>query len=151
MTQQGFTESIVEEAALEWLEALGYSIAHGPEIGCGQPGAERADWGQVVLELRLRQALARLNPQVPASALEEAFRKLTSSFKVSEGAPAGQVGKMRAESHGAGGPRPRLSADWSALKLSQQKPRGCPPRRRKRPLRTLKLLVSDRRKKPSGR
>ncbi len=77
MTQKGFTESVVEEAALEWLEALGYGIAYGPEIGCGQPGAERADWGQVVLALRLRQALARLNPQVPASALEEAFRKLT--------------------------------------------------------------------------
>ncbi|MBI1918663.1 MAG: type I restriction endonuclease subunit R [Planctomycetes bacterium] len=72
-----FTESVVEEAALEWLGALGYGIAYGPEIGCGQPGAERTDWSQVVLELRLRQALARLNPQVPASALEEAFRKLT--------------------------------------------------------------------------
>ena len=72
-----FTESVVEQAALAWLEALGYGIAYGPEIGCGQPGAERADWGQVVLEDRLRQALARLNPQVPASALGEAFRKLT--------------------------------------------------------------------------
>src|SRR5438270_7938734 len=77
MSHQSFTESVVEEAALEWLEALGYGIAHGPEIGCGQPGAERDDWAQVVLELRLRQALARLNPQVPASALAEAFRKLT--------------------------------------------------------------------------
>jgi hypothetical protein len=35
-----FTESIVEQAALAWLEALGYAIAHGPEIGCGQPGAD---------------------------------------------------------------------------------------------------------------
>lgn len=26
----GFAESVVEEAALAWLEALGYSIAHGP-------------------------------------------------------------------------------------------------------------------------
>ena len=72
-----FTESVVEQAALAWFEALGYTIAHGPEIGCGQPGAERQDWAQVVLEDRLRQALQRLNPKVPASALEEAFRKLT--------------------------------------------------------------------------
>jgi len=72
-----FTESVVEEAALAWLEALGYSVAHGPEIGCGQPGAERTDWSQVVLEGRLREALTRLNPKVPASAIEEAFRKLT--------------------------------------------------------------------------
>lgn len=41
MNTNHFTESVVEEAALEWLEALGYSIAHGPEIGCGQPGVER--------------------------------------------------------------------------------------------------------------
>jgi len=36
-----FTESVVEEAALAWLKALGYRIVHGPQIGCGQPGAER--------------------------------------------------------------------------------------------------------------
>jgi type I restriction enzyme R subunit len=71
------TESVVEQATLAWLEALGYGIAHGPEIGCGQPGAEREDWSQVVLEGRLRNALQRLNPKVPASAIEEAFRKLT--------------------------------------------------------------------------
>jgi len=34
-----FTESDVEGAALEWLEALGYGIAHGPESGCGQLGS----------------------------------------------------------------------------------------------------------------
>lgn len=72
-----FTESVVEDAALEWLAALGYGVAHGPEIGCGQPGAEREDWAQVVLRGRLRDALQRLNPQVPESALEEAFRRLT--------------------------------------------------------------------------
>ncbi len=77
MNSTSFTESVVEQAALAWLEALGYGIAHGPEIGCGQPGAEREDWSQVVLEGRLRDALHRLNPKVPASAIEDAFRKLT--------------------------------------------------------------------------
>ncbi len=72
-----FAESVVEEAALEWLKALGYGIIPGPEIGCGQPGAEREDWAQVVLVGRLRQAMVRLNPRVPRSAIEEAFRKLT--------------------------------------------------------------------------
>src|SRR6266702_4487063 len=40
-----FTESIVEEAALAWLEALGYAVLHGPDIAVGMPGAEyrRAD------------------------------------------------------------------------------------------------------------
>lgn len=31
----------------------------------------------MILKSRLRQALQRLNPQVPADALDEAFRKLT--------------------------------------------------------------------------
>jgi type I restriction enzyme R subunit len=72
-----FTESIVEEAALAWLESLGYTVLHGPEIAPGEPFAERDDYGQVVLEGRLRQALQRLNPQAPPDALDEAFRRLT--------------------------------------------------------------------------
>ena len=27
-----FTESVVEDAALAWLESLGYAVKHGPEI-----------------------------------------------------------------------------------------------------------------------
>ncbi len=77
MSASSFTESVVEQAALAWLESLNYTILSGPEIAPGQPGAERADYGQVVLEGRLRQALERLNPQVPSDAMEEAFRKLT--------------------------------------------------------------------------
>jgi type I restriction enzyme R subunit len=59
------------------LEALGYDVLSGPEIAPGEPGAEREDYRQVILERRLRQTLQRLNPQVPADALDEAFRKLT--------------------------------------------------------------------------
>ena len=77
MTNSGFTESIVEQAALAWLESLGYAILSGPEIAPGELQAEREDYRQVVLERRLRQALQQLNPQVPADALEEALRKLT--------------------------------------------------------------------------
>jgi len=75
----GFSESVVEDAAFAWLEALGYALKHGPEIAAGEPAAERSDPGyrDVVLEGRLRQALARLNPALPAEALEDAFRKLT--------------------------------------------------------------------------
>ena len=71
-----FTESEVEDAALEWLAGLGWAIAHGPDIAPGAPGAERAGYGEVVLERRLRDALARLNPDLPAEALGDAFRKL---------------------------------------------------------------------------
>ena len=60
------TESIVEDAALAWLEALGYAVLHGPDIAAGEPGAERSDpnYRDVLLERRLRQALARLNPDL---------------------------------------------------------------------------------------
>ncbi len=77
MTGRGFTESVVEEAALEWVGALGYAIKHGPDIGPGELAAERADYAQVVLGDRLRQALVRLNPALPPEALDDAFRKLT--------------------------------------------------------------------------
>lgn len=76
---QSFTESIVEDAAIAWLEGLGYAVLHGPEIAAGESGAERSDpnYRDVVLERRLSQALVRLNPDLPSDALEDAFRKLT--------------------------------------------------------------------------
>src|SRR3990172_874143 len=74
---RAFTESVVEEAALSWFGNIGWRIAHGPEIAPDMPAAERRDYGEVVLAQRLRDALARLNPALPADALEDAFRKLT--------------------------------------------------------------------------
>ena len=72
-------ESIVEEAALAWLGGLGYTVLHGPNIAAGEPDAERSDpnYREVVLERRLRQALGHLNSDLPAEALEDAYRKLT--------------------------------------------------------------------------
>ena len=74
-----FTESIVEDAALAWLQALGYAVLHGPDIASGEPGAERSDpnYRDVLLERRLRQALVRLNPDLPPDGLDDAWRKLT--------------------------------------------------------------------------
>ena len=69
-------ESIVEEAALEWFGELGYTVGHGPHIAPGEPAAERDSFGDVVLVGRLRGAIARLNPHIPAEAQEEAVRKL---------------------------------------------------------------------------
>ena len=64
-------------AALDWLAAQGWRVAHGPDIAPGTSAAERDDYGQVVLERRLRDALAELNPALPASALDDALRRLT--------------------------------------------------------------------------
>jgi type I restriction enzyme R subunit len=78
-----FTESIVEAAALGWLEELGYAVLYGPDISPdgdtltpALSQGERERYSHVVLENRLRNALARLNPKLPPEALEDAFRKL---------------------------------------------------------------------------
>jgi type I restriction enzyme R subunit len=71
-----FAESVVEQAALAWLQSLGYAVRFGPAIAPGEPAAERTDYGHVVLEGRLRQSLVQLNPDLPAEALDEAFRRM---------------------------------------------------------------------------
>jgi type I restriction enzyme R subunit len=50
----GFSESVVEDAALAWLEALGYAVRHGPDIAAGEPAVERSEpnYRDVVLEGR---------------------------------------------------------------------------------------------------
>ena len=84
MRTPGVTESVVEDAALAWLENLGYAVLHGPDISPGGDTLtlalsqrEREHYSDVVLERRLRQALVHLNPDPPHEALEDAFRKLT--------------------------------------------------------------------------
>ena len=71
------TESTVESATLAWLSELGWQVKPGPEIAPDGLFAERQDYGDVVLSQRLRDALARLNPDLPPEALQDAFRKLT--------------------------------------------------------------------------
>ena len=69
-------EADVEQAALEWLRELGWGTAHGSGIGPEAEQAERGDYSQVVLEGRLREALDRLNPELPPEALDDALRRL---------------------------------------------------------------------------
>ena len=70
-------EAEVEQAALAWLKESGWDTVYGPDIAPDTDGAERTDYGQVVLERRLHNALERLNPDLPPEAHEDAFRKLT--------------------------------------------------------------------------
>ena len=69
-------ESHVEDAALEWFEELGYAVALGPHLAPGEPAAERASFGDVVLVGRLRDAIWRLNPAIPDETREDALRKV---------------------------------------------------------------------------
>ncbi|MDR1806696.1 MAG: type I restriction endonuclease subunit R [Propionibacteriaceae bacterium] len=65
------TEDELERWVLEMLAEVGWSHVYGPAIAPGEPGAERDDYRDVILEGRLRQAVVRLNPQLPPPAVED--------------------------------------------------------------------------------
>jgi hypothetical protein len=50
-------ESAVEKAALAWLEKTSWPVKNDAEIAPGELFVERAGYGQVILEKRLRDAL----------------------------------------------------------------------------------------------
>ena len=70
------TESTVEEAALEWFGELGYSYLGADALTPDHSQGERESYGEVVLVGRLREALLRLNPEVPEEAREEVLRRV---------------------------------------------------------------------------
>jgi type I restriction enzyme R subunit len=77
VTTKVLTESVVEEAAIDWFRGLGYQYLAGPDIASDGPYPERASYADVLLEERLRSALVALNPRIPVEVLEDAFRKVT--------------------------------------------------------------------------
>ncbi|MCY4354211.1 MAG: type I restriction endonuclease [Truepera sp.] len=69
------TESDVEEATLEWLKGLIWTVAYGPNIVPDAPGAERIDYSKAVLIQCLCDSLARPNPNLPSAAWDSTFHK----------------------------------------------------------------------------
>lgn len=63
---ESFTEAFLEEAAIEILTGLGYRYAFGPDISPGGDAPERQDHREVILAERVRDALYRINRQLPA-------------------------------------------------------------------------------------
>lgn len=73
-------EAQVEIATVDYLQKLGYGYAYGPDIAFDGPNPERdakANYSDVVLEGRLRDALEQINSDVPAEAISDAIRKIT--------------------------------------------------------------------------
>lgn len=71
-------EAAVEQAALAWFQELGYQTASGADVS-PSPNAfppERSSYEDPILELRLRNALDRLNPALPPQAIEDAAQKI---------------------------------------------------------------------------
>ncbi len=74
------TESMVEDAALDWFRALGYSVLGGPDMSPGPDSLYyplRASHADAVLTSDLRGSLRRLNSDLPEEALDDALRRLT--------------------------------------------------------------------------
>jgi type I restriction enzyme, R subunit len=70
------TEKFIENFALTVFRDLGYEVFSGLEIAPGEPAAERSNYDEVILTGHLKDALKRINPDIPAEALEDAFRKI---------------------------------------------------------------------------
>ena len=62
-------ESIVENAALEWLAELGYAVGHGLDLAPGEPAAKRVSFSELLIVVRLREAIQRLNSAIPSHTL----------------------------------------------------------------------------------
>ncbi len=70
------TEDQLEQEALGWLAEVGYITRYGLSIAPDGDSPERSDYRQVLLEDRLRAAVDRLNPAIPAVARADAIQQV---------------------------------------------------------------------------
>jgi type I restriction enzyme R subunit len=70
------TEDQLEQEALGWLSDVGYTFLTGYEIAFDGATPERPDYKNTLLPFRLREAINRLNPNIPLAAREDAFRQV---------------------------------------------------------------------------
>ncbi|TDE86221.1 type I restriction endonuclease subunit R [Deinococcus sp. S9] len=73
------SEAAVEQALLDQLRALDYSIEREEDIGPDGHRPERESHDEVVLKKRFEDAVLRLNPGLPSEAHQDATRKVTQS------------------------------------------------------------------------
>lgn len=70
------TEDQLEQETLDWLADVGYTVHSGPDMAHDGSDPQRTNYRQVILPHRLRAAIDRLNPHIPASAREDAFKQV---------------------------------------------------------------------------
>ncbi len=70
------TEDQLEQETLGWLCEQGYTHLYGPDIAHDGDTPERESYRDVILTMRLRTAIARLNPLLPLAAREDALRQV---------------------------------------------------------------------------
>ncbi|MGO2747930.1 MULTISPECIES: type I restriction endonuclease subunit R [Microbacterium] len=71
-------EAVLEESALGWFSELGFHTLNAAHIAPGEPAAERVSFRETVLEGRLRDAIARINPDASAEMVDSAVKEVTS-------------------------------------------------------------------------
>ncbi len=69
-------ESEVEQVALDILSELKYKVIYGPDIAPDGSKPERRSYADVILVDRLREAIDRFNPEIPAEAKDEAVKRI---------------------------------------------------------------------------
>ena len=124
------SEAEVEAVLLDQLGALGYACLNDAVSGPDGPAPEREAYSDTILAGRLRAAIARLNPQIPEDAREDALRRVMASDRPSlieenrrlhramvEGVPAeyrAEDGSIRGDAVRLVDPEDRLN-DWLAI------------------------------------
>lgn len=83
MAVKVYFESDLEQAALEWLQELGYEVVFGPDIAFDGLRPERSSYEDVILVERLRNALNSFNKHLPKQAIEDAIRSILIPKQVS--------------------------------------------------------------------
>lgn len=73
------SEAAVEQALLDQLRALDYSVEREEDIGPDGHRPERESHDEVVLKKRFEDAVARLNPVLPLEARQDAVRRVMQS------------------------------------------------------------------------
>jgi type I restriction enzyme R subunit len=70
------TESEIEKYSIELLEKQGYGYIYAPSIAPDSETPERQTYEDVFLIDRLRTAVGRINPSIPADIREDAIKQI---------------------------------------------------------------------------
>ena len=77
------SEDDIEKALIAQFSDLGYANLPDAVIGPDGTAPERASYGDVILRGRLEAAIARLNPDIPADAREDAIKRVIGAESAS--------------------------------------------------------------------
>lgn len=70
------TEDQLEQETLDWLTSVGYTALNARDLDNLDPRLERSNTREVLLHSCLREAIRKLNPEIPVAAREDAFNQI---------------------------------------------------------------------------